>query len=234
MLKFCIFLFFLVVPLKSTTPEQQFGNRYKEAFVFYKHNKNRIKQIVEQEQGDKRMVLSVGFPELIRYSMWKDYFETKANEIRYIKNEPASNLFSIGRFQIKPTFIEKIEHYLLQEPTLAISYNHLYNYPKALTASAIREERIRRLKSWQWQLRYITAFTKIVEHRFNLSNMTADEKIGFLSSAYNHDFLCDSLEIDRWIKIKSFPYGMRYGNPFSYAEVAVFFYQNDYSRLYKE
>jgi len=228
-----LFLPILFFISAQTDPRQHFSGRYEDAIRFVKHNSDRLTRLIDFEGGNTDVVVSVIFPELIRFSMWKDYFETKANELMYIRDDPRGKFFSIGMYQIKPTFAEKVESFIQSTPSLASVYAHLYTYD-VTGDEQIRAERLKRLKSWIWQTRYVTAFTKIVESRFSLSSMAVDDKIAFICSAYNHDFLCDSSEVVQWISRKSFPYGIKRENPFTYAEVALFFYRNDYPVLFSK
>ncbi len=227
----------LILPLVLNSPqrnvEEYFGTRYDEALSFYKKNYNKISKIIESEGVNEEIVLAIGFPELIRYSMWRDLLETSANEMFYIKKGNPYTYFSIGRFQIKPSFIEKLEDYLIQDDSLSHQYKHIYTY-KSTNTKDIRATRIERLKSYQWQIRYISAFCKIVEKRFDLQDKTLEEKIAFYSAAYNNDFLNDSSEIAKWTSIKYFPYGTKSkNNPFSYAEVANYFSKHGYPQVKK-
>jgi hypothetical protein len=215
----------------QTNPKSYFDDEYADAIKFYNRKYNRIHKIISEYGGNEPLVMSIGFPELIRYSMWQDMIETKANEILYVKKgKPASN-FSIGRFQIKPTFVEKLEDYINADSLLLQKLGYIVSFDNQEYWEQ-RKERLERLKSYKWQLKYIIAFCQVVESRFNFDkNASLSARIKFYSSAYNHDFLCDSIEIVNWIDKKSFPYGMKYNNPYSYAKVAVYFYRNDYEQI---
>ncbi len=213
-------------------PSNYFQEDYEEAIRFYQKKYNRLQNIIVQEDANEELVLSIGFPELIRYSMWRDMLETRMNELFYIrKGKPASN-FSIGRFQLKPSFIEKLEKAIRNDTVLSEEYKHIFQF-HTNSIKQERKKRIERLKSYKWQIRYLAVFTKVVESRFSINdtNKTMAERITFFSSALNHDFLCDSTEIIQWSNKKNFPYGMKHSNPFSYADVAVYFYTNDYKKI---
>jgi hypothetical protein len=219
---------------RNDNPREYFDDRYEDAVKFYKRHQRKILNIIDEYDGDSRLVMSVGFPELVRYSMWKDYLETKYNEIRYVNKGKPGSYFSIGMFQIKPFFVEKLEKTLKEDSLLYKKYPNIV-INDSISNKQQRQERINRLKSWQWQIRYITIFTHIVINRYNLANtMQVKEKIAFLSSAYNHSFTCDSTEVIEWRDKKTFPYGIKRDNPFSYATVAIYFYQHDYLQFEKK
>lgn len=232
-MKSLLIILLLCFAAERKNPREECGERYEDAYKFYKRHYRKISNVIEEENGDQGMVMAVGFPELIRYSMWKDMLETKANELLYVKNGKPYTFFSIGRFQIKPSFIEKIEKYIKTDTVLLDSFAHIITYEKE-GIKAIRAERIDRLKDYTWQIRYIATLIKIVDHRFYTSDMTPKQRVEFYSSAYNHDFLCDSTEIVQWAKRKYFPYGAKHDSPFAYSEVAWFFLKNDYPELKKK
>ncbi|MFW6249407.1 MAG: hypothetical protein ACOC4J_06540 [Bacteroidota bacterium] len=215
-------------------PDAYFEDKYDDALQFYKRHDGRIDKIIEELNGEKYLIYSIGFPELIRYNMWKDLFETKANELLYAKKGKSYAFFSIGRFQMKPLFAEKVEKYIEDTDTLNHEYGHVIAYDVNGNIRAVRKERIERLKSYKWQIRYLVLFTQIVTHRFDLSAMQdSTDRIEFFCSAYNHDFLTDSAQIARMKNKKFFPYGSKRDNPFSYSEVAVYFFENDYPSALK-
>lgn len=58
--------------------------------------------------------LAIVSPELIRWTAFKDFFETTALELLYVKKGKTYADFSIGHFQIKPSFVEQLEAYVSQ------------------------------------------------------------------------------------------------------------------------
>lgn len=212
-------------------PEEYFEEDYQNAVRFYQKKYDQLHDIIAANNADEKVVLSIAFPELIRYSIWKDLLETKANELLYVrKGTPTSN-FSIGRFQLKPSFAEKLEQYIRQDSMLSQRFQNIYHYDISSVRKR-RRERLERLKSYKWQIRYLAVFTQIVRHKFGLGEkLSTSHEIRFMSSALNHDFMCDSVEVVKWISVKSFPYGMNHDNPFTYSEVARFFYKNDYESV---
>ncbi len=214
------------------TPPSFFEEDYHDAFDFVDKKYNELERIIHELDVEEEVVLSLVFPELIRYAMWRDYFETKANELLYVKKGDPAAFFSIGRYQIKPQFAEKVENYIKENEELKEKYAFICQY-KHTGIKEIRRERIERLKSWKWQTRYVSVFCKIMESRFKqVKHIDIEDKIRFYSAAYNSNFLSDSTEIVQWENKISFPYGPGHSSSeFSYAEVAIYFYKNDYHKL---
>jgi hypothetical protein len=135
---------------------------------------------------DPHFALSVVFPELIRYSSITDYIEVKALEVLYVQYGKDYADFSIGLFQMKPTFAEQIESdilkYRLEENHPELSPLH----PSVTDSTDIRKERIIRLQDEKYQLLYLQAFILIMEQSFpGLSKTGDDNRLAFYATAYN-------------------------------------------------
>lgn len=225
----CVFLF----PAQVTYKEA-FRSDYAKALHYIKQNKKLIDQSCELYQNNSVLVVSLVFPELIRYSFFKDFFETAMLELLYTEYGSAYADFSIGRFQMKPSFAEKAESYISTDSVLARKYKCILSYFHT-KPSEIRFERITRLKTVKWQLIYANCFLNIVDSKFrNEVFMDDEQRILFIATAYNHGFDNTAENIIKWENVKSFPYGMKNGNnPFSYAQIASDFYFNVSCELFK-
>jgi hypothetical protein len=228
------FLLVILMHLNSTPDYQKiFGNDYADALSYFKKNQSTITTYFKYHSIDQKLIIPVIFPERIRYSMIKDFLETAAVELIYIDLGTDYVDFSIGDFQIKPSFAEKVEQYLTKTSNLRHKYKLIVDYGNKQNSQQ-RKERVRRLKLLNYQLIYISAFYDIVNQKFNLGNKPDTEKIKFLASAYNHGFDSNASEIEKYVDDEYFPYGTKYkGKQYAYAEVAVDFYLNHYQSLFK-
>ncbi len=210
-----------------------FGSDYDHALNYFEKRKSIITSYFIYHSVNQELIVPVIFPERIRYSIVKDYLETTAVELVYIDFGADYVDFSIGDFQIKPSFAEKVENQIASSSQLAEKYELLIHFGKK-KAKAIRKERVRRLKLLSYQLIYISAFYDIVNQKFNLKNKSTTENIKFVATAYNHGFDCEKSSIENCIDDKFFPYGTKYkGEQYSYAAVAVDFYLNHYKSIFK-
>jgi hypothetical protein len=107
--------------------------------------------------------LAVIYPETTRYNDYSDLFETKMLEILYIKHGKEKVDFSIGVYQMKPSFFEKVEEF--QRKYKIKEYNFT-KYPWYFSAKDQRKERLSRMKSKQWQLTYAQLYIEIAEIKF--------------------------------------------------------------------
>jgi len=212
----------------TLTPDKYFKDDYKWAVNFLCENKATINSLINKDE--RAEILSVGFPELIRYSRFMDFFETKALELLYVQKGAESADFSIGTFQIKPSFVEQLENYVQTHNSLAHLKTHTFYSTK--NTAQIRQQRVERLKTLNWQLRYLSIFRQVVYDKFpEIRQLNPVERISFLATAYNHGFQCNKEEIKRWENIKTFPFGTKTtNNPFSFSEVSVYFYKNHYTK----
>jgi hypothetical protein len=209
-----------------------FGVDYIDALNYFAKNKPVIEEKFNSYGTDKQLIVPVIFPERVRFSMIRDLIETIAVEDVYIEYGPDYVDFSIGDFQLKPTFASKIEKALLDSASMREKYSVLLKF-KETELKKIRKERVERLKSKEFQLIYIAAFYDIVIHRFDLSKKTQDEKVEFIATAYNYGFLSNQTEIEEHISDRYFPFGSKYkGKQYAYSDVAVYFFRNHYRSIF--
>ncbi len=217
--------------LEGENYAQIFGKDYRRAINFIKVNKKYFDYHFKSSKADKVLIVSTLFPERIRYSILSDYIETEANEILYTQFGSDYVDFSIGYFQMKPSFVENMEKYILKNHFDENILPYFYYFDKK--EIEIRKERIKRLKSFNWQLKYAEAFYLIVNHKYNTENMSIEERIEFFASAYNSGFNKTKEQIIKNIDNEYFPYGTSYpAKQYSYSKVASFFYTNSYKSIF--
>jgi hypothetical protein len=181
------------------------------------------KGLDKQQKGE---ILSIVFPEITRWEKDKDVIEIFINEEVYVRGGSKIGNFSIGCFQMKPSFIEQLEGYITQNEELKdLNELVLNNANNQIN----RKERIQRLKSVEWQLRYAYAFWTICNHRFkNLTFSSPNEKIRWMATAYNTGFMKPIEVIHNWETKRMFPYGKSpfFGKNVSYGDFSEEFYNN--------
>lgn len=101
---------------------------------------------------------AVIFPELIRYSMFQDKMETGAVRSLYVTKGSGGCDFSIGRFQMKPSFAEDLERRWMRSG-LAREYGLYFDTKDSEVA---RKVRISRLEDEEWQCIYLAVFLKML------------------------------------------------------------------------
>jgi hypothetical protein len=196
-----------------------FGSDYTKAVKFNRDHDAVFTAVAKLYDVDVKTMKAVVFPELIRYSLFSDLLETEALEQLYV-NDLADVDFSIGSFQMKPSFAEQVEKYVTDHNLPGFGVITTY------TTSNKRKERTARLKSTGWQLAYLCCFIKITEHRFpSIASAPENERVKLISTAYNSGFMSSEKQLQQRLTEKSFPYGPRMqGQQYNYADIALDYY----------
>jgi len=217
----CLSIYGTSVDYSKVWPED-----FQYAVQFIKAHNHIIHEVFNENDELASMTLSVGFPEMLRYNAFKDFFETKSLEVAYVKYGLEAVDFSIGEFQMKPSFAESLENEVedcgeLIDLREVLSYSHL-------NKQQIRKERIERLKDMKWQLIYMKAFTLFMFEKYpNLKTEDDEFKVAFLASAYNYGFQSSFIEIENWTRVHAFPHGLKANvEQYAYSDIAAFYYKN--------
>jgi hypothetical protein len=160
------------------------GKNYKEAVNFLRHNHPQLNKFFPKPR-DLQMASAIVFPELIRYNYLSDLIEITALKALYIQYGSGYADFSIGPFQIKPTFAEKIEKEWINCGTNEIkicTYDTIQN-------PLNRARRVSVLATLPGQMLYLQMFYLLMEERFkNYEFSSIDEKLRIYATAYNFGF----------------------------------------------
>lgn len=221
--------------IKSSFNLQNVGIEYyrkdiNRAFSLLKKQKKKID--LELNKSEKAQILSIAFPEIIRYDSYSDYLETSSNKILYVNEGKTASDFSTGYFQMKPSFIEDLENYIANTESLK-EYNWILIQKKNETEA--REERINRLGNFQWQLRYLKVFWYVAEYKYqNIDFKTTQDKIRFFATAYNYGFTKPEKEIIKYQSGKKFSPGEKPNSvKFAFADFSIDFI-NTYSYFFNQ
>jgi len=200
-----------------------FEDEYAEAETFFKENSVIINYLCENFGADRNLSCAIVFPERVRYSAIRNFAENLSLEVLYVEYGSAID-FSVGPFQMKPSFAEKIEKIIAVNSLLSAKYTALL--PVEISETEIRQKRIDRLGKLSTQLLYLFAFQEITASRFNLNELSEIERVRFFASAYNFRFDAQKSEIIRAESYEFFPYGSAYiGEQYRYADVAEYYFR---------
>jgi hypothetical protein len=203
--------------------EKIFSADYEKALQFLDEEKWMNAMILSYGLKPKE-VKAVGFPELIRYNFLQDKIETFAMESLYIQYGRHYANFSIGQFQIKPSFAENVEIDFLKlfgEQNTKIWKPSIRD---TLQSQENRSARLKRLKTKKGMITYLCLFFKIIESKY--PNWENDEKkIKFLASAYNSDYRKSKEEIKSFSQKKFFQTGLIFSKKYCYADISWFYFQ---------
>lgn len=224
--------FFAILAVNSQAQQASLAS---EAADFVGANKTSINSVLRDQFGlDPDVAISLVLPEVGRFSSINDFAETSALQVFYIQLGKDYANFSIGRFQMKPSFAEGLEEALISgdypqlllpargAPADAGGYAELFAYKQG-TPEFIRSQRIERLCSREWQLRYLGLFCRIMECKFG--EKLSKDNLELFAGAYNLGWQCSTDEILSWNRVASFPSGKRKSSDRSYAVVAKEYYE---------
>jgi hypothetical protein len=223
-----IFLLFTVL-LKSGLSQSLnyqdiFGDDWKKAINFEKENRSWIEPILKKNNISYPLAISIIFPELVRYSALQDKIEITLLKALYINlgNDYAD--FSIGQFQMKPSFAELIR----EKASIVPGYKSEISFKNTSDYDDIKDFRksiVSDLEDPKSQIRYLIAFIKICERNFNTDRKDEMSLIEFLATAYNFGIDKNEKEIEHMIGKKFFNTKLIKTENYSYADVALFWYK---------
>lgn len=210
--------------------KRYFGKSYQKALQYLQKNKAMLRKHLPPNPQEAAFVLSIGFPELLRFHALQNSLETAFLEVLYVRKGTAYANFSVGRFQMKPSFAETLEGYI--KNNLRLNAPKIYLY-KVKETSNIRKARIKRLNNLGWQLKYLQCLYKALNHRYARTKFKSHlQKLRFFASAYNYGFLNSYARINNWSKIKAFPHGKNSTRKqLNYSIIAADFYWNEGMKL---
>ena len=163
-----------------------FGNDYVWAVNWLKKHDSLIEQHATIFKIPARELKSIVFPELIRYNGVLDAIEIESLKYLYVKEGKYYSDFSIGYFQMKPSFAEMVEkdgRKLLGTGVLDARWEDIM---KEADDENSRKERVRRLADTRQQIIYLCMFYKICESRFkNRTFATPVERLRLFATCYN-------------------------------------------------
>jgi hypothetical protein len=207
---------------KQENYREIFGKDYEKALA-YLSKSTWIDSIARAHGLIPKEVKAVVFPELIRFNSIQDKIETFALETLYVQYGKTYANFSIGPFQVKPSFAENIEidllavlgpQRMLQEYQLAAN--------DTLSTESNRSKRVKRLKNPLYMTEYICAFFQRMEKTY--PSLRGGEKIRFFASAYNSDYRKSASEIRAFERKRFFQTGLGNRPRYSYAAIAVYYF----------
>ena len=167
-----------------------------------------------------RIAFAIVAPEAGCYNSLSDYFETAAVKNGYPSN--GSPDYSIGLFQMKPSFAESLENEVSKDSALKAKYGSRLAYGCSDVVSK-RRERVSRLASTNWQIYYLAVFVDVVKKRTSTWSLKdAESKVRYWSTLYNAGFYLSKERVEQRQGVKQFPRGTK---EFNYSAVALELYR---------
>jgi hypothetical protein len=210
-------IFFVIqVHSQQLNYKEVFGNHYQLAEDFITSN-TWIADTLKSNGIDPCTGLAIIFPELIRYSSIRDKIETAALKSLYIQYGKDYADFSIGQFQMKPSFAEEIEKEYIKWKGLPVEGTD------TTSCVASRKERVNRLNSTEGQVMYLCMFIKLMKRNLmQISHLGKTEEIRLMAAAYNYGFKTDIKTLKEISQKRFFYIGIIASETkFNYSDIAV-------------
>jgi len=216
-----VLVFLLNGPIQASSFKEKFFDDFHKTILFYKINQPHFQRIADDTGLKPSFIFSIVAPEITQFNMLVNTIQVSTLKVLYVEKGADYSNFSIGLFQMKPSFVEALEDEVKNFPTLKekfanvpISSNDFRNN---------RVERIKRMTSMEWQFKYLQLFCEIMKIRYvGKAYRTVNEQLRFVSTAYNTGFQKPENEIVRMQKVKCFP--LMSTTKYNYSEVALAFF----------
>ena len=202
-----------------------FGRNYRNALDYVRLHRP-IDETFRAVDIDPAFAWAIVFPELIRWSALSDAIETSNLKTLYVRFGTGYSDFSVGRFQMKPSFVE----------TLESDFNRLLErgekdkigvaaFDPADTVEN-RRARVARLTDLDGQVRYLLIFVLVMEKIYVREVWpSVEDKLRFFSTAYNAGYRRGAAALRKESALLHFHTGIIFTKPaYSYAGIALDFY----------
>jgi hypothetical protein len=177
------------------------------------------KELGNPSDTELAMAFAIVAPEVSRYDVLMDFFEVKGLQRKYVADGSCD--YSVGYFQMKPSFVESLEKEVSANKRLYRKYGKRLAYGKG-SAREIRALRLERLCDVKWQITYLAVFVDVVRLRTaGWGLKSSAEKVRCWATLYNAGFYLSKQRVGQRQGVKQFPRGT---TEFNYSAVAVELY----------
>jgi hypothetical protein len=217
------FFFFSFSP--STNYRVHYGDDYENALKFIQENKKEFTKASKLFGIEEKSLIAVVFPELMRYNLLQNLLETEALELMYVESGVKEVDFSIGNFQMKPSFVELLEEIVAQNEPALENFQSLCSYGNLTDERQIRKKRLERMTSLEWQIKYLSAFYKIADAKIR-KDLPKIERLKKIAAYYNCGLKKTEAELEKLMKRPSYPYGysVKAKMQHLYSDISAYYY----------
>ena len=201
-----------------------FGDDWKKAVLFEKENRVWMETVLSKNHISYPLAIAVIFPELVRYSALRDKMEITLLKALYINLGDAYANFSIGQFQMKPSFAQMVR----EQSRSVLSHRSGISFKRSSEYDDIKSYRksiVKDLEDPLTEFRYLVAFIKICNRNFRTNRMEDIEALKFIATAYNYGMDKSSSEIEKMIDKKFFNTKLFKTENYSYTDVSLYWYK---------
>ena len=166
---------------------------------------------------------AIVFPEVMRYSAIRDKLELQGLFTLYVQYGTKYSNFSVGRFQMKPSFAMQVECDVKGLPDV---YRAALHSVDTSDTPGARLARVKRLESPEWQIQYLIWFIKLMDHRYSgIYKANITDKLKFYATAYNCGYTNPEQVILQNTKKRNFHTALfRCDERYNYGDIASTYY----------
>jgi len=172
-------------PPEKTDYKKVFGSNYTWAVNWLKQNDGLIQEYASAFSIPQKELKAIVFPELIRYNSFFNALELESLKYLYVTEGKDYADFSVGYFQMKPSFAEMIEKdgYTFLPAKYRIESGWKFSNADDEVS---RKARVKRLSNVRQQLIYLCALYKFCDKRFNGGKINSpEERVKLFATCYN-------------------------------------------------
>lgn len=208
---------------QSVNYQDLFGEDWKKAQVFERENRSWMEPILIKNHISYPLAIAIIFPELVRYSALRDKMEITLLKTLYVNLGEDYADFSIGQFQMKPSFAELIREkgktVLGRKSEIIFQNRSEFDDIKDFRKSIVTD-----LEDPKTQFNYLIIFLKICEKNYKTNRKDEVARLKFLATAYNYGIDKSGSQIENMIDKKFFNTKLFRTENYSYADVSLFWY----------
>jgi hypothetical protein len=216
-----LFISFFLISNSFGQYAAYFPNQFQSSVLFFQENKSAFKKISDSLGREESFIFSIVAPEIGHYNWMKNTLESNSLKVLYVQFGSRYSDFSVGNFQMKPSFIERIETEISQSTYLKSKYG--YCLIPTNDERLKRIERIKRLELLEWQFKYLAVFIEITTIKYNKTFNSTLNELAFYSTVYNAGFQKSVTVIEQEYNRKRFP--NMSDRKFNYSSISLEYYQ---------
>jgi len=224
-----ILLASFTIPLTENY-KQAFGSDYTWAVNWLQQNKISIQKYADQFNIPAKELKAIVFPELIRYNTIFDAIEINSLKYLYVSDGKEYADFSVGYFQMKPSFAEMVEQDLAGlKDSVFISQSKINGLYNMADNELNRNARIARITSIDMQVQYLCAFYKICEHKFaDIRFFSTADKVKCFATSYNAGYRRSFESLQSFQQKKYYHTGkLVTSQRYNYADISAYYFINE-------
>jgi len=203
-----------------------FGDKYAAAERFL-HENAWMADALRLTPEETRIAFAVVFPEIIRFNALEDEIQVRGLKVLYIQYGRSYMNFSVGRFQMKPSFAENLES----------DYQRLFSVEEKAAIGMpafehgetpeLREKRVLRLDDLAGQVRYLRLFMLVMKKRYKqVAFADVEDRLRFYATAFNAGYASGETALRRVMNERQFHTALLFPRTkYNYADVALFYFR---------